>query len=126
MNPPPSILPLYPSLPPFLPSPRADGVSGGHLSRTEFDVLACAYRTAATAATSAGIELHSHLTSDLGAELPLHLSLSRPNVLATAQREGFVELLEERVEKARITPYRPFLPPSLPPRPRSDAAIGST
>lgn len=53
--------------------------------------------------------MHSHLTSDLGAELPLHLSLSRPNVLATAQREGFVELLEERVEKARICPF--VLPP---------------
>lgn len=77
-------------------------------------MLACAFRTAAAAATSAGIELHSHLTSDLGAELPLHLSLSRPNVLATAQREGFVELLEERVEKARIAPYGP-LAPSLPP-----------
>lgn len=28
-------------------------------------------------------------------------------MLATAQREGFVELLEERVEKARICPFVP-------------------
>lgn len=72
------------------------------MTRPEFDLLDTLY--SAVAAT-ADTELHSHLKSELGSELPLHLSLSRPNVLATAQREGFLELLEERVEKTRIKPW---------------------
>lgn len=111
----PPLPPLFFSLPSFFshPLPPPDVHSGGHLSRAEFDVLADVFRAATASATAHGVALHSHLTSELGAELPLHLSLSRPNVLATAQREAFVELLEERVEKARIAPF--VFPPPPPP-----------
>ena len=44
----------------------------------------------------------SSLVSDLGAEQPLHVSLSRPNNLKTEERAGFVSLLEERIAKAKV------------------------
>lgn len=75
------------------------------MSRAEFDCLDDVYTTAAAIAAEEGLKLESHLKSDLGSELPLHLSLSRPNVLATAQRESFMELLGERMEKTRIKPF---------------------
>jgi hypothetical protein len=49
-------------------------------------------------------QLQSHLKSDLGSELPLHLSLSQPNVLKTEQRDGFLETLMDRFMKARVKP----------------------
>lgn len=82
-------------------------VIGGHLSRSEFDVLNDAYHTASTITAEAGVKLESHLKSDLGSEQPLHLSLSKPNVLTTAQREGFLELLTDRLDKTRIKPFVP-------------------
>lgn len=75
------------------------------MSRLEFDLLDNVYTAVAAIAKESGVKLETHLKSELGSELPLHLSLSRPNVLATAQRDGFMELLEERVEKARIKPF---------------------
>lgn len=83
---------------------------GGHLSRSEFDMLNDAYSVASHAVAKAGMKLESHLKSDLGSEQPLHLSLSRPNVLATGQREGFLELFTDRLNKTRI---RPFVPPVI-------------
>ena len=80
---------------------------GGHLSRSEFDVLNDAYHTASTITAEAGVKLESHLKSDLGSEQPLHLSLSKPNVLTTTQREGFLELLKDRLDKSRIKPFVP-------------------
>jgi hypothetical protein len=76
------------------------------LSRAEFDTLEKLYSAAAATANKAdsGFKLESHLKSDLGSELPLHLSLSRPNVLRTEQREGFLETLTDRYHKARVKP----------------------
>ena len=102
---------LYFSL--FLPHPQSENSEakakltgiGGHLSRSEFDLLNDAYHTASTITAEAGVKLESHLESDLGSEQPLHLSLSKPNVLTTAQREGFLELLKDRLDKTRIKPF---------------------
>ncbi|KAF8476981.1 U6 snRNA phosphodiesterase Usb1 [Kalaharituber pfeilii] len=52
--------------------------------------------------TKFSFQLVSSLVSDLGTELPLHLSLSRPNTLKTDERAGFVDLLEERIRKAKL------------------------
>ena len=52
----------------------------------------------------AQFKLISSLVSDLGAEQPLHVSLSRPNNLKTGERARFTDLLEERIHKARLKP----------------------
>lgn len=49
-------------------------------------------------------KLISSLVSELGTEQPLHVSLSRPNILRTEERARFIDLLEERVCKAKIKP----------------------
>lgn len=76
------------------------------MTRAEFDTLDTHYSAAAEASSAADptFKLESHLKSDLGSELPLHLSLSRPNVLRTEQREGFLETLTDRYHKARVKP----------------------
>ncbi|KAI5815452.1 hypothetical protein BZA77DRAFT_315811 [Pyronema omphalodes] len=60
---------------------------------------------AQTSQADTEFKLESHLKSDLGAELPLHLSLSRPNVLRTEQREGFLEMVTERVGRIKMKPF---------------------
>lgn len=52
-----------------------------------------------------GTELNGFLTSDLGAPLPLHVSLSRPFVLSTAEKDEFLEQVTERVRRTRIPPF---------------------
>lgn len=49
--------------------------------------------------------IHSLLHSDLGAQLPLHISLSRPVVLRTEQRRPFTELLQKSIRDSHIAPY---------------------
>ncbi|KAM5457662.1 poly(U)-specific 3'-to-5' RNA exonuclease [Microsporum audouinii] len=51
-----------------------------------------------------GMAIHSLLYSDLGAQLPLHISLSRPVVLLTEQRESFLNLFHESIYKSKIQP----------------------
>lgn len=47
----------------------------------------------------------SLLHSDLGAQLPLHVSLSRPVALLTDQRGDFLDALRGTVTRAKIRPY---------------------
>jgi len=49
--------------------------------------------------------INSLLHSDLGAQLPLHVSLSRPVVLRTEQRGSFTELLQKQIRDSHIAPY---------------------
>ncbi|KAI9886212.1 MAG: hypothetical protein M1823_002008 [Watsoniomyces obsoletus] len=49
--------------------------------------------------------LQSLLCSDLGAHLPLHISLSRPIALLTDQRQSFQDLLEAEINKSGVRPF---------------------
>lgn len=48
------------------------------------------------------VELNSLLRSDLGAQLPLHISLSRPVVLRTEQRQSFLETFKSAIKDSNI------------------------
>lgn len=49
--------------------------------------------------------IHSLLKSDLGASLPLHISLSRPIVLLTHQRQAFNDAFALAISKSGIRPF---------------------
>lgn len=49
-------------------------------------------------------DIHSLLHSDLGAQLPLHISLSRPVVLRTEQRDSFTEIFAKEIRESHIRP----------------------
>jgi len=48
--------------------------------------------------------IHSLLRSDLGAQLPLHISLSRPVVLRTEQRQSFIDTYTTAVRDSNVSP----------------------
>ncbi|KAF9894363.1 poly(U)-specific 3'-to-5' RNA exonuclease [Aspergillus nanangensis] len=49
------------------------------------------------------LQLHSLLRSDLGVQLPLHISLSRPVVLRTEQRQSFLETLQTSIRNSHVS-----------------------
>ncbi|KAJ5367066.1 hypothetical protein N7541_001007 [Penicillium brevicompactum] len=51
-------------------------------------------------------DVHSLLHSDLGAQLPLHISLSRPVVLRTEQRASFTEKLQNSIRQSHVSPFK--------------------
>ncbi|KAB8238494.1 HVSL domain-containing protein [Aspergillus alliaceus] len=51
------------------------------------------------------VELNSLLRSDLGAQLPLHISLSRPVVLRTEQRFSFLETFQSAIRGSNIREF---------------------
>lgn len=55
---------------------------------------------------SQGVELNGFLTSDLGTPLPLHVSLSRPFVLSTGEKDAFLENVTDKINRTRIPPFR--------------------
>ncbi|KAK6505418.1 poly(U)-specific 3'-to-5' RNA exonuclease [Arthrobotrys musiformis] len=50
-------------------------------------------------------KLESFLYSDLGTQLPLHISMSRPIVLRTEERDGFMAELERVVERSGVQSF---------------------
>lgn len=71
--------------------------------------------------------VHSLLHSDLGAQLPRHISLSRPVILRTEQRASFTEAFSEGVRSSGISPYVVAFASPRPPRllPCIDSGRGS-
>ncbi|KAL8729194.1 MAG: hypothetical protein Q9181_005092 [Wetmoreana brouardii] len=54
---------------------------------------------------SADVHLHSLLKSDLEADLPLHISLSRTLMLATYQRQPFTDAIEKAIAASGVRPF---------------------
>ena len=51
------------------------------------------------------MELHSFLTSELGTQLPLHISLSRPLSLTTADKDSYLDKIRETISTGVIAPF---------------------
>lgn len=52
--------------------------------------------------TDKTLVINSLLRSDLGAQLPLHISLSRPVVLRTEQRQAFIETYQDAIQGSNL------------------------
>lgn len=52
------------------------------------------------------VHLNTFLTSDLGAPLPLHVSLSRPIVLTTGEKDLFLDKITESIESSSTHPFQ--------------------
>ncbi|KAI1288920.1 U6 snRNA phosphodiesterase Usb1 [Xylaria venustula] len=61
--------------------------------------------TSSPSFSSPPIPITSFLTSDLGAPQPLHISLSRPIVLSTAQKDTFLTSLESSIRTSGVSPF---------------------
>lgn len=51
------------------------------------------------------LQIHSLLRSELGAELPLHISLSRPIVLLAPQRQPFIDTLTRAISRSGVSTF---------------------
>lgn len=76
----------------------------GYPSRAEVETL----QTFIDAADVNG-QVHSLLHSELGAQLPLHVSLSAPLVLKSDQKSDFEEVLEKNIKRSGVVEIESFL-----------------
>ncbi|KAI1342832.1 U6 snRNA phosphodiesterase Usb1 [Xylariaceae sp. FL0016] len=72
---------------------------------TLLDRLQASLSSSSSPPSEAAIQITSFLTSDLDAPLPLHISLSRPLALSTAQKDGFLSGLQSAVAHGGIAPF---------------------
>ncbi|KAK6204201.1 hypothetical protein LQW54_008320 [Pestalotiopsis sp. IQ-011] len=75
-----------------------------HPSGAEHDRLG-ALLAALSSRLAKETEVHGFLTSDLGAPLPLHISLSRPLSLPTARKDDFLERVRDAVAKSGVSAF---------------------
>ncbi|EXJ57126.1 hypothetical protein A1O7_07470 [Cladophialophora yegresii CBS 114405] len=62
-------------------------------------------RATTTAKETSKVHIHGFLRSDLGAQLPLHTSLSAPLILKTEQKESFQASIQAGLESSHIKPF---------------------
>lgn len=79
-------------------------IGAGCPSKDDLVILNEIVSLAGTREESDDMSMHSLLYSDLGAQSPLHISLSRPVVLRTEQRQSFTEALETGIRDSNIRP----------------------
>ncbi|KAI0860117.1 U6 snRNA phosphodiesterase Usb1 [Xylaria cubensis] len=73
--------------------------------RTTLTTLLSNLQSSLTSSITTPIAITSFLTSDLGTPQPLHISLSRPIVLSTSQKDTFQTDLESSIRSSGITPF---------------------
>ncbi|KAJ9233297.1 hypothetical protein DTO169E5_7108 [Paecilomyces variotii] len=74
-------------------------------SKSELDILNNVISQVRNQLGQSNIKVHSLLQNDLGVYLPLHISLSRPVVLVTEQRQQFLDLYEKAIVHSDIRPF---------------------
>ncbi|KAI0517151.1 U6 snRNA phosphodiesterase Usb1 [Xylaria bambusicola] len=72
---------------------------------TLLSTLQCNLNAASPSPSPHHTSITTFLTSDLGAPQPLHISLSRPIVLSTSQKDAFLSSLESRIRTSGIAPF---------------------
>ncbi|KAJ9615679.1 poly(U)-specific 3'-to-5' RNA exonuclease [Cladophialophora chaetospira] len=80
-------------------------------SQPELALLDSAIQKASQTTEPAGasIKIHDFLRSDLGAQLPLHVSLSAPLVLKTEQKELFENKINARLAHSHLKPFTVYV-----------------
>ena len=92
----------------LVPGSKTNQEHQGHPIAAEREALASLLektRLSLTDMPPPSAEILSFLHSDLGAPQPLHISLSRPIVLSTAQKDGFLERLVADVAASGVRPF---------------------
>jgi hypothetical protein len=77
----------------------------GYPGKDELSLLAGVISQSGNVPDEKAPAMHSLLHSDLGAQLPLHISLSRPVVLRTEQRASFTEALQNAIDDSHVSSY---------------------
>ncbi|KAL3479010.1 U6 snRNA phosphodiesterase Usb1 [Aspergillus californicus] len=74
-------------------------------SKEELQVLSNIITQAEHTLQGENTKLHSLLHSDLGAQLPLHISLSRPVVLRTEERQPFMDTFQGALQDCDLSAF---------------------
>lgn len=77
----------------------------GYPGKDELSLLADVISQSGNVPDEKAPTVHSLLHSDLGAQLPLHISLSRPVILRTEQRVLFTEALQKAIHDSHVLSY---------------------
>jgi U6 snRNA phosphodiesterase len=83
---------------------NANMACAGHPDTKQHDLLV-QLLGAIEAELGPNIQLNKFLTSDLGAPLPLHISLSRPLTLTTANKDAFLERLDSAIRSHPVSGF---------------------
>lgn len=76
----------------------------GYPRRDELTVLKHVLTKCETESSHDKTKICSLLHSELGVQLPLHVSLSRPVVLTTDQKQPFIEAFERAIKSSSTKP----------------------